>query len=125
MHKPISVRLLHRSNEGEEVSEQNLFSDEAYLPSKWVHLAAVTKPGSLELYLNGALTRRMEKAYEQSEEDHLLVLGRIGHLRDLRPFQGLLDEFALYNRALTAEEIQKQFEAMASSNPEQLSLETP
>ncbi|NRB76811.1 MAG: FecR domain-containing protein [Verrucomicrobiales bacterium] len=125
MHKPISVRLLHRSNEGEEVSEQNLFSDEAYLPSKWVHLVAVTKPGSLELYLNGALTRRMEKAYEQSEEDHLLVLGRIGHLRDLRPFQGLLDEFALYNRALTAEEIQKQFEAMASSNPEQLSLETP
>ena len=58
----------------------------------------------MRLYVNGELVAEGEDASELPSGLRLLV-GRLYPSQGVRPFIGQLDELALYNRALSAEEI--------------------
>ena len=108
LQKPASVRFLHRWPLDIKVKD-SLFSEGFYLPCRWHHVVAQKNDGRLELYFDGQLDRS-----SLLESDHPtlrchLVVGRrtpeSGNPKDSRSFVGRLDELAIYDHPLSAEEV--------------------
>ncbi len=79
--------------------------------NKWIHLAFVYSSTHARLYVNGQLVNEKEITpdfTEMNQED--LYMGSfplIGSWADWwYPMEGAIDEFRIYNRALTADEVQ-------------------
>ena len=72
----------------------------------WVHVAAVydAPGGSAEIYINGLLDGAATFATNQSAD---LTAVKIGSWETSRYFSGKTDDFRVYDRALTASEIQQ------------------
>ncbi|MDF1753331.1 MAG: FecR domain-containing protein [Verrucomicrobiales bacterium] len=114
IHRPNSLRFLHRwPGKGNEV---NAFSETAFLPGRWQHLVAVKDDKKISIYLNGKISRRVSKIDEVSDGDYYLILGQLDGERAMRQFNGLIDEFSLYPRALSSEEIAKRFNIVSAAN---------
>ncbi len=75
----------------------------------WWHLAATADGSSLKLYINGKLAASAAGTLGPPNSAPIR-LGIIDFYEPL-PFVGLIDEVSLYNRALTAEEIDSIYEA--------------
>jgi hypothetical protein len=105
VHHPGRTRFLHRSPASNE-SElgTSCYSTEAYTLRKWQHVVAVKDGARMRLYINGSLTGEGEDVTPLPSGMRLLV-GRLYPSRQVRPFIGQLDELAIYDRALTPEEI--------------------
>ena len=74
-------------------------------PGQWQHLAVVFSPGdAARFYLNGVLVNTLPLSSGMPSAN--LFIGRQGVLNQ-NFFDGLVDEVAVYNRALTPAEIQK------------------
>jgi hypothetical protein len=112
---PGVVRFLHRWPPGDSGGD-NLFSTRHYVPYRWHHLVAQRSDGRLELYVDGVPTQPISPQLTLETEPCRLLLGRLkpmprpsGRVHH-RAFVGLLDELALYNRPLAAEEIRRHYE---------------
>jgi hypothetical protein len=116
---PGSVRFLHRWPPGDSGGD-NAFSSKHYIPYRWHHLVAQRNLGRMELYLDGAPAPAMPLRADALTAPCRLLLGRLKPVPRLpgrvhsRPFVGRIDELALYNRPLSAEEIERHFELGAS-----------
>lgn len=88
-----------------------LRSSTAVTVGAWYHVAVTYNAGNMALYLNGTREDECSNCWISQSKGNL-VLGRKGQ-SDLRPdlFQGLLDEVALYRRALSASEVQAIYSA--------------
>lgn len=110
VHPANSFRFLHRWPPGTERNVGvNIFVP-GYVPGRWTHVVAVKTPREQLLYLNGELAGR--HAVEQDAidpADYLFVVGRLDPLRNERGLTGLLDEVAMYPRALSPEEIRRHY----------------
>jgi hypothetical protein len=112
---PGLFRFLHRWPPGDSGGD-NLFSTRHYVPYRWHHLVAQRSEGRLELYVNGISTQPISPESALESEPCRLLLGRLKPMPrpsgrvHTRPFVGLIDELALYNRPLTAEEIGRHYE---------------
>jgi hypothetical protein len=111
---PGLFRFLHRWPPGDSGGD-NLFSMRHYVPNRWHHLVAQRSGSQLELYVDGVPTQPVTPQSASVSEPCQLLLGRlkpiprpIGRVHS-RPFVGLVDELALYNRPLSAEEIRHHF----------------
>ncbi len=106
----------------------------ASLLGGWHHLAVTWADGSLRAYRDGVLTSESSYSFNRLDTaDDLLIAGDpIGH----PPLRGAIDEVSLYDRALTAGELQAIFEAgtagkdaatpaFASAPPNQLAVGQP
>ena len=78
-------------------------------PNRWYHVVGTYDGKAVRLFLNGDLVR--ERAWSGS----ILVDNRqpilVGRGENLGRFDGLIDEVAIYDRALSPEEIQDNFDA--------------
>ncbi len=98
-----AIRFLHRnvpsSSGGFDLQVAN-----AYLADEWYHLAAVNDAGTMLLYLNGNVigTRTGTSAWVDNMN---MLMGRLTTSDSSRSFQGLIDEVALFNYALSVDEI--------------------
>ena len=109
IHKPASVRLLHRWPPGWEGGD-NTYSQEPYVPYRWHHLVGQVDGDRIELYKDGEPSTLPSATPEHADIPCQLVLGRLTALDGSglsvdRPFVGRIDEFTLYDRPLTVEEI--------------------
>src|SRR5262249_6696147 len=109
MHKPASVRLLHRWPSGWEAGD-NAYSHSPYVPYRWHHIVGQVNRDRIELFLDGDLSAALSIRPEHSDVACQLLLGRLSTrpgsgLSIDRPFVGRLDEVALYDRPLSPEEI--------------------
>lgn len=89
---------------------ENFAMDRVLTPGTWAHLAVVRDLGgkTMTWYRDGTVVRTEPTPYERhtaSAADVVIGGGYAG------PWLGLIDEVALYPRALTAEEISEVFEA--------------
>ncbi|MDP7289744.1 MAG: LamG domain-containing protein [Phycisphaerae bacterium] len=77
-------------------------------PGKWAHIALVrdAKAGKVIWYRDGQAVSSYKLKHRIAASKLPLLLGK-GYVRN---YQGLMDEFALFNRALTAKEIKTIFE---------------
>jgi hypothetical protein len=82
------------------------------LLNQWNHTAGVRDGTTLRLYLNGVLVQEKTNALYSSSLMNTSPL-QIGIRADIiQPFNGLIDEVRIYNRALSAEEIKKHYELL-------------
>jgi hypothetical protein len=112
LHKPASVRYLQRWPIDLRVGD-NLCSEAVYAPRRWHHVVAQKAGDRMELYFNGAPGRSLQLVPDHPGVSCQLVVGRrtrdADDPKDSRSFVGRLDELALYDHPLSAEEIQRHF----------------
>ena len=102
-HHPGCIRFLHRSPASDSRGT-SCYSKSPYTLRKWQHVVATKNGAEMRLYINGELAAKGEDASELPSGLRLLV-GQLYPSRGVRPFIGQLDELALYNRALSPQEI--------------------
>lgn len=80
----------------------------------WYHVAAVRGPNFTQLYINGVLERQTNVAFAQNYGTQPLYFGTSGQSFWDRRFRGSLDEVAIFDRALSSNEIAAIFAAGAN-----------
>ena len=109
VHHPGRIRFLHRSPASNDTElGTSCYSADAYTLRRWQHVVAVKDGHRMRLYINGDLVGEGEDTNELPAGLRLLI-GRLYPSRNARPFIGQLDELALYNRALSPQEISKHY----------------
>ncbi len=107
---PGCIRFLHRSPASDSTSEgTSCYSKSPYTLRKWQHVVATKDGADMRLFVNGELAAEGADASDLPSGLRLLV-GRLYPAQGGRRFIGQLDELALYNRALKAEEIAQHYE---------------
>ncbi len=104
-----SIRFLHRSPmSGDYYAGASCFSDTRYVTRRWQHLVARKRGAEIGLFIDGV---KVASAAEQKPlpAGTTVVLGQLYPDKSERPFIGLIDEVALYERALTDQEIKHHF----------------
>lgn len=112
LQKPASVRFLHRWPLDIRVND-SLFSEGFYVPRHWHHVVAQKNDGRLELFLDGQLDRSsLLESVHPTLRCHLTVGRRTpesDNPKDSRSFVGRLDELAIYDHPLSAEEVRAHY----------------
>jgi hypothetical protein len=105
IHQPERIRFLHRPKLG-VMGGVSCFSDRSYQPRRWQHVVAVREGVSLRLYLDGKLVANGTDPTRMTTGLQL-VLGQLYTETVERFFIGHVDEVAIYDRALSADEIRQ------------------
>lgn len=91
-----------------------LQTNTVFQPGQWYHIVGAWDPSGMRVYVNGQLDRSNATAVTVRTTDGGVNIGAqtqtdySGSLRNL-PFRGAIDEAQIYNRALTAAEIQQYY----------------
>jgi hypothetical protein len=113
LQKPASIRFLHRWPIDIRVTTDCLFSEGVYVPRRWHHVVAQKAGRRLELFLDGELDLSRPLDPDHPTLSCHLVVGRrtpeSDDPKDSRSFVGRLDELALYDHPLSAEEVRRHF----------------
>jgi hypothetical protein len=118
-HEPCAVRFLDRWPAA-MTGGTDVFSRRTVVPSLWHHVVGQKSGDTLELYVDGEpVGNSPAKPDANGPEDDAkttpcrLLVGRLKqwslppHVSEIRPFEGRLDELAVYDRPLTPEEIRR------------------
>ncbi|MDY7076379.1 MAG: LamG-like jellyroll fold domain-containing protein [Chloroflexota bacterium] len=99
-----TLRYLHRVPPGVS-GGTNVYSTDVYTDGRWHHLAAVKNGGSLTLYVDGAVAGSAadDTVFSQALD---IAIGRLGKSLTSRYFDGLIDQVAVFERALSESEVQ-------------------
>ncbi len=111
-HHPGRIRFLHRSPASDDRDAgTSCYSVDSYTLRRWQHLVAVKDGPAMKLYINGELAGEGRDTNELPTGLRLLI-GRLypNSSSSVRPYIGQLDELAIYDRALTPEEIAKHYQ---------------
>jgi hypothetical protein len=112
LHKPASVRSLHRWPLDVKV-ENNVYSENIYIPHRWHHVVLQRNGTRMELYFDGVPSPILPIDTEYPIQSCHLIVGRrtpeATNPKDPRSFIGRLDELAIYDHLLSAEEVQAHF----------------
>jgi hypothetical protein len=93
--------------------DQLVISHTALPLETFTHIAVTVDGSKLRIYLNGRLDQETDQRLTPFTNDSALQIGSMENALAASSFNGLIDELALYNRPLTAQEIQAIFEAGA------------
>ncbi|MCB0332834.1 MAG: hypothetical protein KDD55_04995, partial [Bdellovibrionales bacterium] len=94
------VRVRLRTTQG----TKTLISSQSLLPNEWTHIAATYDGSIIRLFLNGLLDSSTAHSGEILEDNRPLTLGaQPGSLSSA--LNGCIDDFVIYNRVLTGDEI--------------------
>lgn len=116
-----SLRFMHRNFESDEsLWGENLFAKSGATIGEWIHLAAVHEHRRAKLYINGELVSETSDDQPIALDATIqLIVGASAAAFNLKPletqsnlrtFNGLIDEVALYDHALDTETIQQHFD---------------
>jgi hypothetical protein len=119
LFKPASVRFLHRWPLDTRIGT-NVFTGEVYAPGRWHHVVAQKTGDRLDLFYDGVLDSSMPLAPDHPALSCRLVVGRRAtdplELHDVRPFVGRLDELAIYDHPLSADEVRQHYQLATSKD---------
>ncbi len=104
--RPAGFRWFHR--DGTDTQVFNISPGPVIEANKWVHFAGTYDSDSSDVktYINGEETHAVKGSGRKLEEDWGISAG-IGHHKNGRWYAGLLDEYYLFGRALSAAEIKQ------------------
>ncbi|TWT84333.1 FecR protein [Planctomycetes bacterium CA13] len=114
-----SIRFINHLWPYGEQESVNVFSSQRYTPGSWHHVVAVRSDNQVEIYLNGSAVETSPAPPLKAEPlDAMIAIGAF--LRSKTPgsydgqmyFKGMVDELAVYPKALSAEEITKHYRLM-------------
>jgi hypothetical protein len=105
-------------SDGTAANSYSLVATNRVPTNQWTHIAATYDSTTAKIYINGVLNSTLSHGGGIfAGSDDLSIGGAVGGLSDgsvIVPFPGLIDEPSLYNRALTATEIQAIYNADAA-----------
>jgi hypothetical protein len=116
VYAPSSFRFVHRYPPGTN-GGTNLFTAGDCAPGLWHHLVAIKSPAGMKLYLNGKLIREILDPAVGDESPYRFYLGELYEGLTDRQLSGAIDEFAVYLRELTEDEVRAHYLAMISNPP--------
>lgn len=118
VHNPSVVRYLHRHPPGNHTWGLNLFGANTCTPGQWTQIVSVKEPNQLRLFVNGVQVRTVLGVQTAGSDDdpYMLTIGQFGTSKPQRQFQGLLDEMAIYDRALSEVEISEHYWTMMTTD---------
>ncbi|RLF41460.1 MAG: hypothetical protein DRN12_03245, partial [Thermoplasmata archaeon] len=89
------------------------YSDTIISPGKWYHVVGIFDNGTTYLYINGTLEKTNEESFSAlSVSNADLEIG--SQHANSQGFNGIIDEVAIYNRALSEREIKDHYEAFVN-----------
>jgi hypothetical protein len=100
------LRYVHRFPFGSS-GGTNIFTDSAYDDGVWYHGAIVKTPDTMTLYVNGEVVGTAPDSTQFDQTALTVVLSVLRHDNLQRFVTGAVDDFQLYDHALTAQEIQQ------------------
>jgi hypothetical protein len=117
LFKPASVRFLHRLPPSRSGGDST-FSDPYYVPYRWHHLVGQVSGGRMQVFVDGEPTPPVRISQGQIPGTGQFLLGRMTTSPEKDPgwnrsFRGRIDEVALYNHALSHEEILRHYRLAA------------
>jgi hypothetical protein len=112
IHQPERIRFLYRPLLGVH-GGVSCFSDRSYKPRRWQHVAAVRDGEELRLFLDGQVVASGSDPSKMATGLQL-VLGQLYTETVERFFIGHVDEVAIYDRALDADEIRRHYHLLRS-----------
>jgi hypothetical protein len=116
---PFSVRYLHRSPPNRSsMKGTSCFSKDFYSVRRWQHMTTVKRGDEMQLFVDGKLSAST-KDDTQLIQGLYLLLGRQFKIDNVFQFIGQMDELAIYNRALSEEEILNHFSKIDWSKSQQ------
>ena len=83
--------------------------------NEWTHFAAIYDGSQMKLYVNSVLDDSAPQTGNILDDNNPLRIGRLINQREY--FSGIVDEIAIYPRALTSEEIKAHYLAKRASYP--------
>jgi hypothetical protein len=110
LHGPMAIRGLSRAQPAPR-GGTNVFANDVWMPGAWHHVVLVRSRDSLQLFVDGQLASECTYSPSGDTIPYRIVLGQLHAVQQglsrhpPRRFVGALDEFALYDRALTPAEI--------------------
>ena len=114
-----SVRFISQLWPYGEQESVNAFSTQQYTPGSWHHLVAMRRDNQLEIYLNGsAVDTALAPSLAAEPLDATIAIGAFlrsessGSYAGQMYFKGMVDELAVYPRALSAEEVSEHYRLM-------------
>ncbi|MGH7225317.1 MAG: LamG-like jellyroll fold domain-containing protein, partial [Gemmataceae bacterium] len=121
VHPRGALRFLHRMPAGTS-GGTNVFSRGVYVPYRWQHVVAQRIGEYMELYLDGNLVGTAPLDKDTPLPPCRLLLGWLRLAPEFkwgnaRPFVGGLDEVALYDHPLSAQEIQQHYQLGSTKRP--------
>ncbi|MEM6364265.1 MAG: LamG-like jellyroll fold domain-containing protein [Planctomycetota bacterium] len=114
VHQPGSIRFLCRYPPARSSAlGLNLFSAGLVTPGQWHHIVTTSSDSKLSLYINGSLVRQISDQQQRESQDEPLrcLIGQLTLNQNWRQFSGLIDEVAIYQRALTPDEVLTHYSA--------------
>ncbi|BCX48779.1 hypothetical protein HAHE_26870 [Haloferula helveola] len=114
IHPDFAIRALTRTPAGYD-GGVNVYSNEAYLLHRWIHIAFTRSGSELRLYIDGRLSDEMTTELPFLNATLRPIIGRLQPLEkgEKRQWQGGIDEVALYSRVLGADEVRDHFGALS------------
>jgi hypothetical protein len=122
LQEPCAARFLDRwpaaTSGGVDV-----FSRRNVVPSDWHHIVGQKAGDTLELYVDGELVGTSPAKPVEDEDEPVtgpcqVLVGRLKQwsteCSEVRPFEGRLDELAIYDRPLSADEIRRHYSLRAT-----------
>ncbi|WDE95598.1 FecR domain-containing protein [Lentisphaera profundi] len=109
-HAPFNLRMSSRFP-ADKGSGTNCFSNSAFVTGEWSHYVFVKDDRSLKIYINGKLANSIKTKLGSDDQAYQFCFGRIDPERSSRYFVGQMDELAIYNYPLNAEQIAKHYQA--------------
>jgi hypothetical protein len=111
-YNPGRLRFIHECRPG---LDKDCFSNAPYTVRQWQHLVAVKSPTDMQVYSDGKLVNSVE-ATGPLPRGLRVLMGQLfpvsSEIKDdvtSRLFSGELDEVAVYDRALTDDEVRQHF----------------
>ncbi|MBA2610583.1 MAG: histidine kinase [Bacteroidetes bacterium] len=95
-----------------ELNQVSIRSADTVKLGKWYHLVITYDDDFLCLYINGILENKMPKNFtSRFLEGDSVMLGNSANYKNERYFNGTIDDFEIYNRVLSPEEIVQLYNA--------------
>lgn len=113
VHRPATIRMLYRYPPTTYDGGKNIFSPNSCTPGIWTHIVAVKTPDAIRLYCDGQLQVNLDDLDFDDSSPYTAVLGQLDSVRSVRQFEGQLDEVAIYEKALTEEQIRHHYQIIA------------
>ncbi len=104
-----TIRWLHRVPPSGAASGTNLYSSTLYTTDEWHYLAIVKDGASMKMYIDGVLDPNQASDASTVAVALDIAIGRLSREDSSRYYDGMLDEIALYDRALSAGEVMDHF----------------